>query len=199
MAVRPIVTFPDPVLKQRCAEVTSFDADLHTLLDDMADTMEGHGIGLAANQVGVSLRVFVMDVPLGGKSDGRQEVESHESTGLLELINPRILARRGEIKYQEGCLSFPGLYEDVNRAAEVDVVFQDRHGQEQRLAAHGLVAICIQHELDHLDGITFVDRLSPLKKRIALRDYLRAQQREALEDTPAPRAPAGKGGRRAMG
>ena len=171
MAIRPIVTWPDPVLKQRCEEVVSFDAELHTLLDDMADTMHDEGIGLAANQVGVTLRVFVMDVPLG---DG-------EHTGRIEVINPRIVATRGDTRYEEGCLSFPGVNETVKRALEVDLAFQDRNGQAQQVAARGLVAICIQHELDHLDGITFIDRLSPLKRRIALRDYMR-ENRELIED-----------------
>jgi len=166
-----IVTYPDPILSTRCAEVTRFDAELHQLLDDMYETMIKDGIGLAANQVGQSLRFFIMDVPLEG--DNR--------TGRLEIINPRILARRGEIKYEEGCLSFPGLYENVNRAAEIDLAWQDRHGVEQSATLRGLVAICAQHEFDHLEGITFVDRLSPLKKRIALRDYTRAH-RELIDD-----------------
>ena len=171
MAIRPIVTWPDPVLKQRCAEVVAFDADLHQLLGDMAETMKDEGIGLAANQVGVTLRVFVMDVPLG----------EGEHTGVLEIINPRIVKAKGEIRYEEGCLSFPGVNETVKRAAEVDLAYQDRHGVAHEVHASGLVAICIQHELDHLDGIVFLDRLSPLKRRIALRDYLR-ENREQIEE-----------------
>jgi peptide deformylase len=172
MAVLTIHTYPDPVLKVRCAEVTAFDAALHQFLDDMADTMaEAEGIGLAANQVGQTVRLFLMDVPLEGE----------QRTGRLEIINPRVLQRRGETKYEEGCLSFPGLYETVMRASEIDLAYQDRHGAEQRLTLRGLPAICCQHELDHLDGVTFVDRLSPLKRRIALRDYERAH-RETIED-----------------
>jgi len=171
MAIRPIVTWPDPVLRQRCTEVIAFDADLHQLLGDMAETMKDEGIGLAANQVGVLLRVFVMDVPLG----------EGEHTGVIEVINPRIAQARGEIRYEEGCLSFPGVNETVKRAAEVDLTYQDRNGVAHEVHARGLVAICIQHELDHLDGVVFLDRLSPLKRRIALRDYLR-ENREQIED-----------------
>lgn len=181
MAVLTIRTFPDPILKERCAEVTRFDGELHQLLDDMFETMSTEGIGLAANQVGHSVRLFVMDVPL----------EGDQRTGRLEIINPRILARRGEVKYEEGCLSFPGMYESVNRAAEIDLAWQDRQGQHVSATMRGLVAICAQHEFDHLEGITFIDRLSPLKRRIAMRDYLR-EHREAIEDKQFRSRPKGK-------
>lgn len=172
MAVLEIRTYPDLVLKERGREVTEFGAALHQLLDDMADTMaKAEGLGLAANQVGEPVRLFLMDVP---DAEGQR-------TGVLEIINPRILARRGEVKYEEGCLSFPDLYEPVVRANEVEVAYQDRHGQEQRIKAKGLASICIQHEFDHLEGITFIDRLSPLKRRVALRDYMR-NNREDIEE-----------------
>ena len=172
MAVLPIRTFPDDVLRQRCREVEAFDAALHQLLDDMADTMRAaEGIGLAANQVGALHRLYLMDVPLS----------ENVRTGLLEIINPQIVARRGEQRYEEGCLSFPELYENVVRASEIELSWQDRTGQPQRATLRGLVAVCAQHEFDHLDGITFVDRLSPLKRQMALRDYAR-NNREAIED-----------------
>ncbi len=177
MATLTIVTYPDPVLKQKCTPVEQFDDALHAFLDALAETMEtADGIGLAANQVAVLQRIFVMDVPLRENEHGETEY-----TGLLEIINPQIVAKRGEIKYEEGCLSFPGVNEDVTRAHEVDLKFVDRHGQPQHLTAKGLLAICMQHELDHLDGITFLDRLSPLKRKIALRDYLR-ENREQIEE-----------------
>jgi peptide deformylase len=180
MAIRTIVKYPDPVLKERCSEVTAFDADLHQLLDDMAATMAtADGIGLAANQVGVTQRVFVMDVPVDQREP--QTAAEPVRTGLLEVINPRIIQAKGEVKYEEGCLSFPNVHEWVTRAAEIDLVFQDRDGTQQRLTARGLLAICIQHELDHLEGITFLDRLSPLKRRIVLRDYLRENAEEIAD------------------
>lgn len=178
MAVREILAFPHPVLKQKCAEVTHFDGALHALLDDMAATMQqADGIGLAANQVGEAVRVFVMDVPVNRGSEDKDPAR----TGRIEVINPRILAQRGEIKYEEGCLSFPGMSETVLRAAEIDIAFQDRSGTAQTVTAEGLVAVCMQHELDHLNGITFIDRLSPFKRRIAMREYLR-QNRELIDD-----------------
>lgn len=178
MAVLDVVQFPHPVLKQKCAEVTKFDAELHALLDDMADTMaEADGIGLAANQVAVPVRVFLMDVPTN-RGSGEKDIKT---TGRIEVINPKIVGQRGELKYEEGCLSFPGMSEFVMRAAEIDLEYQDRTGATQKLAARGLVAVCIQHELDHLNGITFLDRLSPFKRKIALREYLR-QNREGIDD-----------------
>ncbi len=178
MAVLDVVTFPHPVLKQKCSEVLRFDAELHAFLDDMAATMnEADGIGLAANQVGVTQRIFLMDVPTN-RGSGEKEVKT---TGRIEVVNPKIVSMRGELKYEEGCLSFPGMSEFVMRAAEVDLEYQDRTGAVQKVAARGLVAVCIQHELDHLDGITFVDRLSPFKRKIAMREYLR-QNRELIDD-----------------
>ncbi len=178
MAVLDVVTFPHPVLKQKCSEVTRFDADLHQFLDDMAETMnEADGIGLAANQVGEALRIFLMDVPTN-RGSNEKEVKT---TGRIEVINPKIVGQRGEMKYEEGCLSFPGMSEFVTRAAEIDLEYQDRTGAAQKLTAKGLVAVCIQHELDHLNGITFVDRLSPFKRKIAMREYLR-QNQDVIED-----------------
>ena len=178
MAVLEVVTFPHPILKQKCAEVTRFDAELHQFLDDMAETMnDADGIGLAANQVGQPVRVFLMDVPTN-RGSGEKDVKT---TGRIEVINPKIIGKRGELKYEEGCLSFPGMSEFVTRAAEIDLAYQDRSGAEVKLTAKGLVAVCIQHELDHLDGITFIDRLSPFKRKIALREYLR-KNREAIDD-----------------
>lgn len=178
MAVLEVVTFPHPVLKQKCAEVTRFDAELHEFLDDLAATMsEADGIGLAANQVGVAMRVFLMDVPTN-RGSGEKEVKT---TGRMEIINPKIVGQRGELKYEEGCLSFPGMSEFVMRAAEIDLEYHDRTGAAQKLTAKGLVAVCIQHELDHLNGITFIDRLSPFKRKIAMREYLRAN-RELIDE-----------------
>ena len=174
MALRPIVTWPDAVLKRKCALVEQFDPSLHALLEDMRETMiDAEGLGLAANQVGESVRLFLMGVPVD---------EGDEAYDLIEVINPVIEARRGELKYEEGCLSFPEVYQQVLRAAEVDVRFQDRDGEEQRRTFKALAAVCFQHELDHLDGVTFLERLSPLKRRIALRAYNRNLRQKAEDD-----------------
>jgi peptide deformylase len=204
MASRSIVTFPNPVLKQKCAEVSNFGPELHRLLDDMAETMAmADGIGLAANQVAVPWRVIVMDIPVdrqaevaaNSRAPGNDDDGQTVSTGLIELVNPRLTAMRGEIRYEEGCLSFPGMHEVVTRAAEIDLVYQDRDGGEHAVTAAGLVAICVQHEIDHLEGITFIDRLSPLKRRVAMREYLRARAAAEVEEQRTARCNA----RRAAG
>ncbi len=188
MASRPIVEFPHPILKSRCQEVARFDSALWTLLDDMKETMaDADGLGLAANQVAVSWRVFTMLVP-SQNAGGAGEERGEPPPEVLELVNPVVVGKRGEIRFEEGCLSFPGVHEQVLRAAEVDVTFQDRHGATIRRSFGGVAAVCVQHELDHLDGVTFLERLSPLKRRLALRSYQRAQlsrQFEAEDDRRA--------------
>ena len=152
MALLPILHFPDPRLRQKAKPVTQFDAALSRLVDDMFDTMyAAPGIGLAATQVNVQLRLVVIDV-------------SDEKTDPRVFVNPEILESRGEEEMDEGCLSVPGFYETVRRADWVRVRALDRHGQPFELETDGLLAVCIQHELDHLDGKLFVDYLSSLKR-----------------------------------
>ena len=173
MAIREIVEWPSAILKKRCEAVATFDAELHTLLDDMVQTMRvADGLGLAANQVAVSKRIFVMAIPDDDEGGGEE---------LFEIINPVIEARRGEQRFEEGCLSFPGISEMVVRAAEIDLAYVDRDGAAQRRTLGGIAAVCAQHELDHLDGITFIDRLSALKKRLALRAYQREKRARLAE------------------
>ncbi len=172
MSVRNIVEWPAQVLKQRCAEVETFDADLHTLVDDMRETMvTADGLGLAANQVGVSKRVFVMGIP---------EDEEGTKTEWFEVINPVITKKSGEQRFEEGCLSFPGVTEAVVRAETIELTYRDRDGNEVVRELDGIASVCAQHELDHLDGVTFLDRLSALKRRLALRAYTR--ERRARKD-----------------
>ncbi len=157
MALLPILEFPDPRLRTRAAPVdlaTVGSAGFQRLLDDMFETMyAAPGIGLAASQVDVHQRFMVIDV-------------SEEHDAPLVFINPEIRARQGEQVYQEGCLSVPGIYADVSRADVVTVHAHGRDGQPFELQAEGLLAVCIQHELDHLDGKLFVDYLSPLKREM---------------------------------
>lgn len=156
--VLEVLTYPDRKLKQNSKEVDKFDEKLHKLLDDMNDTMvEKNGIGLAAVQVGVLKRVFVINIP---DSEGNQHPED-----LIEVINPEILVSYGETTYEEGCLSLPQYYEDVKRADEIDVRFQDRHGMVIETTLSGLGAIAFQHELDHLDGHLFIERVSYMKRK----------------------------------
>ncbi len=155
MARLPILEYPDPRLHEVSLPVTEFDAELGRLLDDMAETMLGaNGIGLAAPQVDRRIRVFIIDL-------GLQEGYPQQR---LEFINPRIVAATGKAAFEEGCLSVPGVGESVTRKGNVTVLYQDRHGNEQRLDAKDLLAVAIQHENDHLDGVLFVDRLSVFKR-----------------------------------
>ena len=157
MSVLPILEFPDPRLRTRAAPVTVFDAKLKQFVADMFETMyAANGVGLAATQVNVHQRVLVADM-----SEGRNEP--------LALINAQLVEKDGSQVYQEGCLSFPGLYADVTRALKVKVRAQDADGSELVVEAEGPLAVCIQHEMDHLDGKVFVDYLSPLKRSLLLK------------------------------
>ncbi|MDE3071418.1 MAG: peptide deformylase [Pseudomonadota bacterium] len=157
MSLLPILEFPDPRLRTRAEPVTAFDAELRQFVADMLETMyAANGVGLAATQVNVHRRVLVADM-----SDDRQQP--------LVLINAQILEKEGTQVYQEGCLSFPGLYADVTRALQVKVKAQDVEGNEVVVEAEGPLAVCIQHELDHLDGKVFVDYLSSLKRTLLLK------------------------------
>jgi len=152
-----ILKYPDPRLKEVGDRVIKFDKELHQLLDDMAETMyASEGIGLAATQVGKKLRLFVIDL-------GPQDEEPGK---LMEFINPILKQPEGKIAFEEGCLSVPGFTEEVNRSETITVEYQDRFGKALSLRASGLLAVAIQHENDHLDGIVFVEKLSPLKRRL---------------------------------
>jgi peptide deformylase len=152
-----ILEFPDPRLRTVAAPVTVFDAELKQFVADMYETMyAANGVGLAATQVNVHKRVLVADM-----SDDRNEP--------MVLINPEILEKDGQQVYQEGCLSFPGIYADVTRALHVKVRAQDVDGKEIVVEAEGPLAVCIQHEMDHLAGKVFVDYLSPLKRTMLLK------------------------------
>ena len=152
MALLPILRYPDPRLHTRAAPVLNVDDSIRKLVADMAETMyEAPGIGLAATQVDVHQRVVVIDV-------------SEDNSALLALINPEIISRSGEQVCEEGCLSVPGIYDKVTRAETVRVRALDQQGKTFELDAEGLLAVCIQHELDHLDGKVFVEYLSKLKQ-----------------------------------
>jgi peptide deformylase len=152
MALRTILEFPDPRLRTRAEPVIRFDSALGTLIEDMLETMyAAPGIGLAATQVDVHKRLIVIDI-------------SEEHNEPLVLINPEILARDGEAQTEEGCLSVPGIFDEVKRAAKVRVRAQDRNGESFEHDYEGVLAVCIQHEMDHLEGRLFVDYLSDLKR-----------------------------------
>ena len=167
MAIRPILTAPDPRLRQVSRPVDKVDDALRALMDDMLETMyDAPGIGLAAIQVGEPLRVIVMD--LAGEG---------EEPAPRYFVNPEILDPSEELGvYQEGCLSVPEFFEEVERPATCCVKYLDYHGREQILEAEGLLAVCIQHEMDHLEGVLFIDHLSRLKRERILKKLKKEQR-----------------------
>ena len=170
MALLPILEYPNPRLRIKAQPMTpaDFTPELQQFIDSMFETMyAAPGIGLAATQVNVHKQLLVLDV-------------SEEKTAPLVLINPKIVALEGSQTYQEGCLSVPGIYADVERADRISVEAPDRHGQALKFDADGLLAVCIQHEMDHLAGKLFVDYLSPLKREL-VRRKLEKQRRTAAQ------------------
>jgi peptide deformylase len=170
MARLPIIEFPDPRLRTVAKPVAAVDGRIRTLIADMFQTMyDAPGIGLAATQVDVHERLLVLDV-------------SEDRSAPMVFINPVITASEGSQVYQEGCLSVPGIFADVTRADRITVEALDREGKPFTLAADGLLAVCIQHEMDHLAGKVFVDYLSPLKREL-VRKKLAKQRRLAADES----------------
>jgi peptide deformylase len=168
VALLPICTYPDPVLREKARCVDDIDNGIQRLIDDMIDTMhQAPGIGLAANQVGRPLSVLVIDIQ-------REECEY----GLIVLINPELLSARGEITFDEGCLSVPEYFANVKRHEEVVVCGLDREGKKIEIAAAGLLAVVLQHEMDHLEGKLFIDRLSPITRDIFKRRWKKKVKEE---------------------
>lgn len=159
MAIRTILHYPDPRLRQKAQPVTTVTPEIANLIDDMAETMyAAPGVGLAATQIGEPHRVFIVDI-----------AAEDEPSNLMVFINPEIVKTDGAQTEAEGCLSFPGVTEDIKRAAKVSVRAMDRSGKQFELEAEGLLAVAVQHELDHLDGVLMIDRVGMLKKRIIQR------------------------------
>ena len=180
MAIRTILTAPDPRLKKKSQPVASVDAEVRQLMDDMLDTMyDAPGIGLAAPQIGELKRVIVLDID-------REDLK----TGPILMANPEIIEASDEdATYEEGCLSLPEHYSDVVRPAKVTVRYLDRDGVQKELACEGLLSTCVQHEIDHLDGILFVDHISALKRNMILRKLIKARK-EAERDAAEVEKPA---------
>ena len=175
MAVLPIRLYPDPVLRVRCAEVTDFDEDLRRLAEDMVETMHSApGVGLAASQVGVEKRLAVVDVSVG-----------EDPAALRVLVNPRLVEQHGSVVDSEGCLSIPGISEKVRRPAEIVVEARDPEGRELRFEAGELEARAVCHEIDHLNGVLFVDHLRGLR-----RDRAKRHLRRLKRSRPQPAAAA---------
>lgn len=165
MAILTILEFPDERLRQKAKPVAKVDDAIRQLIDDMFETMyAAPGIGLAATQVNVQQRLLVLDI-------------SEEKNQPLALINPELLSREGQEESDEGCLSVPGVFEKVKRAEKIRVRALNRDGESFEMDADGLLAVCIQHEIDHLEGKLFVDYLSPLKRQLA-RKKVKKEQRQ---------------------
>ena len=158
MPIQPILHYPHPVLKKLCHKVEAIDKAIHSLIEDLIDTMQaGPGsVGVAAPQIGVTLRVCVVDV-----SASRNGKDNNH--GLLCMINPVIMGQSGAAIMREGCMSVPDYTGDVERATEITVRFQEPDGNEREVVASGFEAVAIQHEMDHLDGVLFLDRIVSLK------------------------------------
>lgn len=172
MAVLPIYVAPHPVLKKIADPVPAVTDELRKLMDDMLDTMyAAPGIGLAAPQVGQSVRILVLDIDQPKNDDEDAEIPPEKRRGKPQFfVNPEITWESEELNiYDEGCLSLPGQYAEVQRPKKIKVKFLDYHGQPQEIEADGLLATCLQHEMDHLNGILFVDHLSTLKRDMVMR------------------------------
>jgi len=167
----PIVVYPDKRLKEISIEVDVFDESLHQFLDDMYETMmRSNGIGLAAIQVAKPIRALLINLP---DEEGEQSRDN-----LIEVINPRIVNPDGSIFYQEGCLSVPGFYEDIERYETIILEYQNRHGEAQSLEAEGLFSVAIQHELDHLNGKLFIEKLSYSRRKKFEKEYKKKQKKK---------------------
>ncbi len=164
MTQRKIVIEPDPILREKSASLEKVDDEIRALLDDMLETMyAAPGIGLAAVQVGILKRLIVIDIS-----------KDEEKKNPLILINPEIISRSQKKSiYEEGCLSLPGYFAEIERPAECEIKFVDYNGKEKKLHAKGLLATCIQHEVDHLNGILFIDYLSKLKKDMIIKKLIK--------------------------
>jgi peptide deformylase len=170
MTVRPILTAPDPRLQAVSMDVATVDGEIRTLIDDMADSMyQADGIGLAAIQIGVAKRVLVIDLD---QKEGKKNPRA--------FVNPKILwASEEKAVFEEGCLSVPEIWDDVERPARIRCEYLDRDGNKQILEADGMLATCLQHEMDHLNGVLFIDHLSRLKRSMAIKKLIKAKKLKA--------------------
>jgi len=167
--VRTILHYPDKRLRERGKKIEAVTPELRKLIDDMAETMyAAPGVGLAATQIGEAIQLFIIDI-----------ADAEEPSDLKVFINPEILETTGELTWQEGCLSFPGVQEEIDRAAQVRVRAQDRDGKWFELEAEGLLAVAIQHEYDHLQGQLMIDHMGPLKKRLTHRKMVKRAEEQA--------------------
>lgn len=169
-----ILKYPNPILRKKSQPVETFDETLHTLLDNMYETMiTSNGVGLAAIQVGIERQILLINIP---REDGEQYKED-----LLEIINPTFLKQDGEIEWNEGCLSVPNFYENIMRFNDITLAYKNRFGEDKILKASDFLAVAIQHEIDHLNGILFVDKLPILRRKKFEKELKKAQAQEKTQ------------------
>jgi len=187
MTIRKILTEPNKILRKKSLRIENVDKDIQLLMDDMLETLyAAPGIGLAAIQVGVAKRVIVMDISrsrndIGGDKDDINKNENKKSKNPMYFVNPEIVWKsEDKFTYEEGCLSVPNQFAEIDRSKQCRVKYLDYNGHSQELKADGLLATCIQHEIDHLEGILFIDYLSKLKKEMIIKK-LSKQKKESVE------------------
>ncbi len=195
MALLTIITLPDPRLRQKSKPVVDFDSKLKELVTDMAETMHwAKGIGLAAIQVAIAERILVIDIGdlteddeyIEGDDESEKRLAERRQVSKLEVfINPVILESSGDIEYEEGCLSVPGVYSLVKRREHLKLQYQDVDGKTHVVETDGLKSIVLQHEMDHLDGVVFTDRLGPMQKMMVLKKYEKLRKKAVEDPEPA--------------
>jgi peptide deformylase len=175
--IKEILVYPNPILRQKSKDVEVFDESLHKLLDDMNETMMYRGgVGLAAVQVGVLLNVLIINIPIDDEVNLENEDGLQLKENLIEAINPIIVEKDGEQVFNEGCLSIPGVYEEITRAKHIVVEYFDRFGLKQTLEAEDFLAVAWQHEMEHLSGHVFIENLSFMKRKKFEKDWKREQK-----------------------
>ena len=178
MALRQILTEPNKILREKSLTVDQVDKDLQKLMDDMLETMyAAPGIGLAAIQIGVPKRVIVLDIGQRDKSESEKKEKDSEVKNPMFFVNPEIVKKSiSNSKYEEGCLSVPGQFAEIDRPDKCHVKYLDYDGNPKELFAEGMLATCIQHEMDHLEGILFIDYLSKLKKSMIIKKLVKQKK-----------------------
>ena len=164
--IRDILVYPNPILRKKSLDVEVFDEKLHTLLDDMNDTMfEFGGVGLAAVQIGVLLNVLIINIPVDDPDNPENSDGIQLPQNQIEAINPKLVYKNGSQTFNEGCLSVPGVHEEITRAEDVTISYFDRFGEKHTIQADGFLAVAWQHEMEHLSGHVFIENLSFLKRK----------------------------------
>ena len=178
MALREILTEPNKLLREKSLTVESVDEDLQKLMDDMLETMyAAPGIGLAAIQIGIPKRVIVLDIGWRDKSENTSDEKQVERKNPIYFVNPEIITKsENNSTYEEGCLSVPGQFAEIVRPDKCHVKYLNYYGQPKELVAEGMLATCIQHEMDHLEGILFIDYLSKLKKSMIVKKLIKQKE-----------------------